>query len=499
MRLSAVLDGCSVVHTRGDLNAPISGITLDSRQVSPGFIFVAIRGFKTDGNRFVADAIARGAVAIVSALPGEDYPATTWIQVSDEREALASLSATFYEHPAGKLHAIGVTGTNGKTTTTYLIEAILKAAGFPTAVFGTIEYRGPGFRFVADRTTPEAPELQALFARVVEGGWNYAVMEVSSHAIELKRVQGLHFEIAVFTNLTRDHLDLHGDMRSYFLAKKKLFTGLAGSLPGVLVLNADDPHFEELKSIAPSRVISYGVDSPADVRPARYDAMSSGNGTEAIFDSPSGELRIQSTALLGKPNLYNIGAAIGAAIGLGLPAAAIRDGIASMPGVPGRFEPVFAGQNFRVLVDFAHTDDALVRVLQSVREITRGRVLVVFGCGGDRDRTKRPLMGEAAIRGSDFAVATSDNPRSEDPLSILSEVEVGLRRGGGIEGKNYRLIPDRREAIRYALKRASGGDTVLVAGKGHEPYQIIGGQSIPFDDRAVARELLDELTAQPNR
>jgi len=497
MRLSSVLGGCSVVQTRGDLNTDVTGITLDSRQASRGSIFAAIQGFKTDGNRFVADAIARGASAIVSALPGENHPDATWIQVEDVRAALAGLAATFYDHPARKLHAIGVTGTNGKTTTTYLIESVLKAAGFPAAVFGTIEYRGPGFKFPADRTTPEAPELQGLFARVVDGGWKHAVMEVSSHAIELKRVHGLHFEIAVFTNLTRDHLDLHGDMRSYFLAKKQLFAGLDGTLPRVLVLNADDPQFEELKAIAPSRVISYAVDGSADIRPSRYDAMSS--GAEAVFESPAGKLQIQSATLLGKPNLYNIGATIGTAIGLSLPASAIMAGIASMPGVPGRFEPVLAGQSFRVLVDFAHTDDALVRVLQSVREITRGRVLVVFGCGGDRDRTKRPLMGEAAIRGSDFAVATSDNPRSEDPLAILAEVEAGLKRAGGIEGTNYRLIPDRREAIAYALKLASAGDTVLVAGKGHEPYQIIGSKTFPFDDRVVARELLNELTASTNR
>jgi UDP-N-acetylmuramoyl-L-alanyl-D-glutamate--2,6-diaminopimelate ligase len=321
-------------------------------------------------------------------------------------------------------------------------------------------------------------------------------MEVSSHAVELKRVQGLHFEVAVFTNLTRDHLDLHGDMRSYFLAKKKLFTGLDGQLPRVLVLNADDPNFAELKAIAPSHVISYAVDNSADIRPVRHG---SGQGTDAVFISPVGELRIQSATLLGKPNLYNMGAAIGSAVGLGLPAKAIETGIGSMAVVPGRFEPVLAGQSFRVIVDFAHTDDALVRVLQSTREITKGRVLVVFGCGGDRDRTKRPLMGEAAIRGSDFVVATSDNPRSEDPNAILSEVEVGLRRAGGVEGKNYRLLPDRREAIQYALKLASAGDTVLLAGKGHETYQIIGDRSFPFDDRAVARELLDELAAQQSR
>jgi UDP-N-acetylmuramoyl-L-alanyl-D-glutamate--2,6-diaminopimelate ligase len=495
MVLKAMLSGCSVLHIRGAQDVGISGITLDSRQVAPGFLFVAIRGLKMDGNRFVPDAIARGAAAIVSALPGDAYPAATWIQVADEREALAQLSANFYGHPAKRLHAIGVTGTNGKTTTTYLIEAILKAAGFPSAVFGTIDYRGPGFQLPAERTTPEAPELQSLFGRVVDGGWKYAVMEVSSHAIELKRVMGLHFEVAVFTNLTRDHLDLHKDMRSYFLAKRKLFTGLDGAVPRVLVLNVDDPHFDELKAIAPARVISYGVNSDADIIPTQYDAMRGGVGMEAVFKSPLGDLQIHSK-LLGKPNLYNIGAAIGAAIGLGIPALAIVSGIARMPVVPGRFESVNAGQDFRVIVDFAHTDDALARVLQSAREITPGRLIVLFGCGGDRDRTKRPLMGEVAVKGSDFVVVSSDNPRSEDPLAIISEVEVGLRRAGGIEGKNYQVIPDRREAIRYALEMASPGDTVLLAGKGHEAYQIIGSESFPFDERAVARELLDELAVR---
>ena len=498
MILSAVLDGCNVMHTRGDMGAGITGITLDSRQVLPGFVFVAIRGLKMDGNRFVPDAIARGAAAIVSALPGEVYPATAWIQVPEEREALAVMAANFHGHPARRLHSIGVTGTNGKTTTTYLIESILKAAGFPTAVFGTIEYRGPGFQFPAERTTPEASELQALFGRVADGGWKHAVMEVSSHAIELKRVLGLYFEIAVFTNLTRDHLDLHKDMRSYFLAKKKLFTGLDGTIPRVLVLNFDDPCFAELKAIAPSHVISYGLDPAADVSPTHHDSMHSGDGMDAVFKTSLGDLQVRSK-LLGKPNVYNIGAAIGTAIGLGLPAEVIRAGISSMPGVPGRFEAVNAGQSFRVIVDFAHTDDALTRVLQSAREITPGRLIVLFGCGGDRDRTKRPLMGEVAIKGSDFAVVSSDNPRSEDPLAIINEIEVGMVRAGGIEGKNYQVVADRREAIRYALRLASAGDTVLLAGKGHEAYQIIGDKSFPFDERVIARELLDELATRRSR
>ena len=498
MNLNVMLSGCSALHIRGDLDVAISGITLDSRQVAPGFLFVAIRGMKMDGNRFVPDAIAHGAAAIVSALPGDAYPGISWIQVADEREALALLAANFYEHPAAKLHAIGVTGTNGKTTTTYLTEAILKGAGFPSAVFGTVDYRGPGFQLAAERTTPEAPELQALFRHVVDGGWKHAVMEVSSHAVELKRVLGLHFEVAVFTNLTRDHLDLHQDMRSYFLAKKKLFTGLDGRIPRVLVLNMDDPQFEELKGIAPDRVISYGMNDAADIHPSQYDAMRGGEGMDAVFKSPLGDLRIHSK-LLGKPNLYNIGAAIGTGVGLGISADAIARGIEGLGLVPGRFESVNAGQDFRVIVDFAHTDDALARVLQSAREITPGRLIVLFGCGGDRDRTKRPLMGEVAIQGSDFVVVSSDNPRSEDPLAIIAEVEVGVRRAGGIEGKNYQKIADRRDAIRYALKLASPGDTVLLAGKGHEAYQIIGNQSLPFDERLVARELLDELAVRRSR
>ena len=498
MNLNTMLSGCSVLHVRGSLDISISGITLDSRQVAPGFVFVAIRGMKMDGNRFVPDAIAHGAAAIVSALPGDAYPGTPWIQVVDEREALALLAANFYEHPAAKLHAIGVTGTNGKTTTTYLVEAILKGAGFPSAVFGTVDYRGPGFQLAAERTTPEAPELQALFRRVVDGGWKHAVMEVSSHAVELKRVLGLHFEVAVFTNLTRDHLDLHKDMRSYFLAKKKLFTGLDGRIPRVLVLNMDDPQFEELKAIAPDRVISYGMNDAADIHPSHYDAMRGGEGMDATFKSPVGELHIHSK-LLGKPNLYNIGGAIGAGVGLGISADAISRGIAGMGLVPGRFESVNAGQKFRVIVDFAHTDDALERVLQSAREITPGRLIVLFGCGGDRDRTKRPIMGEVAIKGSDFVVVSSDNPRSEDPMAIIAEVEAGVRRAGGIEGQNYQKIADRRDAIRYALKMASPGDTVLLAGKGHEAYQIIGNQSFPFDERLVARELLDELVVRRSR
>ena len=492
MRLRDLLAGCRVVQSFGDLESDVAGIAYDSRQVSRGVVFAAIRGLRTDGNRFALQAIANGASAVVSVSPPPDGLKVAWIQVEDDRAALAILSSNFFDRPTTKLHAIGITGTNGKTTTAYLVESILKAAGHPAALFGTVEYRGPGFEYKAERTTPEAPELESLFRKVVDGGWKYAVMEVSSHAVDLKRVEGLHFDVAVFTNLSRDHLDYHKDMRSYFLAKKRLFAGLDGKVPRVMVLNRDDSQFAELSAIAPSHVISYGMENGSNVRPSSFKLGWS--GIDATLQSPAGEFDIHST-LMGKPNLYNISAAIGVAVGLGISTDSIRAGIEHLPVVPGRFENIANTQAFRVVVDYAHTDDALEKVLQTAREITPGRLIVVFGCAGERDRTKRPLMGNAAGRLSDLAIATSDNPRGEDPMAILREVEAGLK---AASVANYRCIADRREAIQYALSSASTGDTVLVAGKGHETYQVIGNQTFDFDDRIVVRELLDELAAGRN-
>lgn len=491
MRLSDVLAGCRVISSSGDLGREILGIAYDSRQVSGGFVFVAIRGLRADGNRFAVQAVERGAAAVVSVLPAPVGFQATWIQVEDDREALAVLASNFFERPTAKLAAIGITGTNGKTTTAYLVESILKAAGRPAALFGTVEYRGPGFEYKADRTTPEAPDLQSLFRRVVDGGWKYAVMEVSSHAIDLKRVEKVHFDVAVFTNLTRDHLDYHKDMRSYFLAKKKLFTGLDGEIPRILVLNMDDSQFDELAAIAPSHVISYGMRTGSDVRPSSWQL--GWNGIDATFESPAGAFRVHSN-MKGKPNLYNISAAVGVAVGLGISADAIRDGIEQLPSVAGRFETIETNQPFRVVVDYAHTDDALEKVLQAAREMTPGRLIVVFGCAGERDRTKRPLMGNIAARLGDLAILTSDNPRGEDPMSIIREVEAGMV-GEGIDAGKCRAVADRREAIRFALASAASGDTVIVAGKGHETYQVIGNQSFDFDDRVVVRELLNELAA----
>ena len=477
-------------RTSGNLDTEILGLAYDSRKVSPGFLFAAIRGTRTDGNRFLPQAIANGAAGIVSCAPPLESLAMPWIQVDDERAALAILAANFYQHPTEELHLVGVTGTNGKTTTTYLVESILQEAGHTAAVLGTIEYRGPGFDYAAERTTPEAPDLERLFRQVVDAGGRYAVMEVSSHAIEMKRVMALQLEIADFTNLSRDHLDFHGDMESYFEAKKKLFTGRTGVKPKLMVLNMDDPRYEDLRSIDPPRVITYGMQLAAEICPSHYHF--GWDGTDATYKTPLGELEVH-TSLMGKPNLYNIGAAIGVAVGLDIPTGAVQNGLQRLRNVPGRFEPVSAGQPFRVIVDYAHTDDALEKVLRSAREITSGRVIVVFGCGGERDRTKRPVMGEVATRESDYAVVTSDNPRGEDAMEIIREIE------GGMKGARYRVVADRREAIRTALGEAQKGDTVVIAGKGHETYQTIGDRSYAFDDRVVARELLDELVSGRNQ
>jgi UDP-N-acetylmuramoyl-L-alanyl-D-glutamate--2,6-diaminopimelate ligase len=489
MMLRELLSGLNARRVAGDLETPIAGIAYDSRQVSEGDLFVAIRGTRMDGNRFMPKAIAKGAAAVVSALEPVQGVPMPWIQVDDERAAMATIAGNFYGNPTRNLHLVGVTGTNGKTTTTYIVESILKAAGRPAAVFGTIEYRGPGFDFTAERTTPEAPDLEKLFRQVADADCKYAVMEVSSHAIEMKRVERLQFEVAVFTNLSRDHLDFHHDMESYFQAKRKLFAGLSGTLPRVLVLNSDDARFEDLRSIDPQRVISYGMKVAADICPIRHEF--GWEATDAMFKTPIGELEVRTT-LMGKANLFNIGAAIGVGIALGLPADAIAHGIQQLRCVPGRFESVIAGQPFRVIVDYAHTDDALEKVLKSAREITEGRLIVVFGCGGERDRTKRPLMGEVASRQSDYAIVTSDNPRGEDPKAIVEEIEKGMK------GGNYLIELDRREAIHKALAEARKGDTVLIAGKGHETYQMIGTTSRPFDDRLVAKELLHELNAGRN-
>ena len=480
----------------GRQDITITSIQYDSRLVEPGSLFVCIRGFRQDGHTFIPDAAARGAAAVmVESDPGTLAipPGVTVVRVPDARAVLAQAAARFFEYPSRALQLVGVTGTNGKTTTAYLVEAILTAAGLTAGLLGTIEYRCGTVTFPGERTTPESSDLQRLLRRMVELKATAAVMEVSSHSLALHRVDGCEFDVAVFTNLTQDHLDFHKSMEAYADAKAELFRRLGESRQKrgepAAVVNADDPWAATMARVARGRLIRYGLEAPADLRPRRLELDLAGIRT--VVDSPWGPLEIASP-LVGRHNLANILAAAGACLHLDVPPAIVAAGIRRLRAVPGRFEKVEAGQPFGVAVDYAHTPDALERVLTFAREFATGRLIAVFGCGGDRDRGKRPLMGAVAARLADFTVVTSDNPRSEDPDGIVREVEAGVKKvTGGTRG--YVTITDRREAIASALARAQPGDLVVLAGKGHETYQILRDRTIPFDDRVVAREALAAL------
>jgi UDP-N-acetylmuramoyl-L-alanyl-D-glutamate--2,6-diaminopimelate ligase len=500
MRLDQLLSGWAGLELSGPTSVSITGVGHDSRTVSPGFLFVCIRGFRHDGHGFIVDAVSRGAVAVMV----ERDPATltipagiTVIRVPDSRVALAAAACRFFDNPSASLRLVGVTGTNGKTTTTYLVEAILGGAGRLTGLLGTIEYRCGATTFPGERTTPESSDLQSLLARIRDlGAWG-AVLEVSSHSLSLHRVDGCEFDVGIFTNLTQDHLDFHKTMQGYAEAKARLFQmlGRDRGKPGdaAAVLNADDPWSPFMMGQTRARVIRFSLTGEADLRVRRMSLTL--DGIRATVESPWGALEIASP-LVGGHNLANILGAAAAALHLGVDRATVEKGIANLRAVPGRFEKVEAGQPFGVVVDYAHTPDALERVLQIAREFTAGRVIAVFGCGGDRDRGKRPLMGEAAARLADYVVLTSDNPRSEDPLAILEEIEAGVRKAyAGSE--RHAKIPDRREAIHAALARAKAGDLVVLAGKGHETYQILRDRTIPFDDRVVAKDALAALGYAP--
>ncbi|HET7292028.1 MAG TPA: UDP-N-acetylmuramoyl-L-alanyl-D-glutamate--2,6-diaminopimelate ligase [Vicinamibacteria bacterium] len=483
--LLAVVPGAEL---HGDGSLAVGGVSHDSRRVAAGALFVAIRGLQTDGNQYVEAALRKGAVAVVSEeapRPGFHAP---WVRVKDAREALALLSAAQLGHPSRRLTLVGVTGTNGKTTTTYLIDAILRAAGHRTGLVGTVQYRVGDRLAEAVRTTPESSDLHELFRDMVDAGASHAVLEVSSHSLALKRVHGCDFHVAVFTNLTRDHLDFHGDMDRYFAAKRALFdTGLRAD--GHAVVNADDDRAPELVRASRGAVLTYGIERDALCR--AEDLSLSLAGARFTLRTPEGRLALE-TPLLGRFNVQNVLAACATAFALGVPRDAVPRGVASLKGVPGRMERVAAGQEFAVIVDYAHTDDALRNLLETVRELRPRRVIAVFGCGGDRDRTKRPLMGAVAARLADVAVVTSDNPRSEPPEAIIEDIVRGMNGYGKAE---RRVVVDRREAIAKALEMASPGDAVVIAGKGHETYQVLRERTIPFDDRQVARDVL--LRLQP--
>ncbi len=464
----------------------VTGMAYDSRAVEPGNVFVALKGLHADGALFAHHAIERGAVAVVSEQPPPSSVDAPWAVVDDARLALALLADAFHHHPSAEMQVVGITGTNGKTTTAHLVAAIFEAARIPCGILGTVAYKVGGELREAARTTPEAPQVQGMLRDMVVAGCGACAMEVSSHALSLRRVDGMTFAAGVFTNLTRDHLDFHADMEEYFQAKRRLFDMLPRDAPSLI--NFDDPRGAALAETV-GRPVSYAVSRPADITPGPLSFSLDG----LTFDvrTPRGPIQIRSS-LVGRPNVYNILAAVSTATALGLPIDAIEHGIESLQGVPGRFQVVSNTKDqVTVVVDYAHTDDALRNLLETARPLARGRLITVFGCGGDRDRPKRPLMGAVADRLSDVIVVTSDNPRSEDPHRIVEEIQRGVtadRRKDS--GQRLLTIVDRAEAIAKAIELARPGDLVLIAGKGHEKYQVIGDRVLPFDDVEVARQAL---------
>lgn len=490
MRFGELISGLGGCEAFGPLNVEVTGIEFDSRAVKgkgpgKGPLFAALKGGHTDGRGFIKDALRQGAVAVLHEGPRAQGLSVAELIAKDARETLAMLSARYFGYPALQLRLTGVTGTNGKTTTTYLLESIFREAGFSAGVIGTIAYRYGGKTRGAPHTTPEAPELQAMLRDMLDSGVTHAAIEVSSHALAQKRVHGCSFDCAVFTNLTPEHLDFHGTMDEYFRCKAVLFKELLKST-GKAVVNIDDQWGARLKRDCPSAV-TYSLEKGADVFPLSSELVE--EGIRAEVDTPWGAVNVE-TRLAGEYNLQNILAAVAAAGTLGISPRAIEKGIKALARVPGRLEKIESagGKRYRVYVDYAHTADALERALKAIRMTAKSRVITVFGCGGNRDRAKRPAMGAVASEYSDAVIITSDNPRDEDPLDIIREIEAGVtleRFSGpdqGMTGRGYMAVPDRREAIGKALSIAKDGDTVLVAGKGHEDYQIAKGIKTRFDD-----------------
>ncbi len=465
-------------------SAAITGIAYDSRAVRPGHVFIALKGVHADGAAFARQAVERGAVAVVAEqpVPGLAVPV---LQAGDARLAMAELAAEFHGHPSERMRVVGITGTNGKTTTAHLVASIFEAGGVKCGVIGTVAYRIGAEERESTHTTPEAPDVQALLHEMVDRGCGACAMEVSSHALALKRVDAMTFSAGIFTNLTRDHLDFHSDMETYFQAKRRLFEMLPPGAPALI--NVDDPKGAAVVD-ASARPVTYAINRPADITPGPLSF--SIDGLSFDIRTPRGTVHARSK-LVGRPNVYNILAAVSAAVALDLPFDAIEKGLQALDAVPGRVEVVSGPRDgITVVVDYAHTDDALRNLLETARPMARGRLITLFGCGGDRDRTKRPLMGAVASRLSDVLVITSDNPRHEDPARIIEEIQRGItpdtRRG---DAPTF-TIADRRAAIAKAIEVARPGDMVLIAGKGHEKYQILGDEHVPFDDVAIAREFL---------
>ena len=492
-QLLAALNGqVAIVERLGDLDGSITSVTDDSRSVSSGSLFVAVKGERVDGHTYVGQAIKAGAAAIV----GQDSverASVPFVQVTDSRKALGLIGSRFYGDPSAQLAMIGVTGTNGKTTTTYLCKALLENIGRRVGLIGTVAYQIGAERIPASHTTPGAVELQQLLARMNEAQLDSVVMEVSSHALAMDRTAGCEYDVAVFTNLTQDHLDYHRTMEDYFQAKLRLFTGLGQGKKTRqrAIVNMDDPRGVYVRAACRVPVWGYALNVSADLM--AESVRLSMNGSTFTAATPAGTFTVESR-LVGEHNVYNLLGAIGVALHGGATCDQVREAVARVSNVPGRFERVSAGQDFTVVVDYAHTEDALVRLLTAARTLKTQRIITLFGCGGDRDRGKRPKMGRAAVEFSDVVILTSDNPRTEDPLAILREVEAGVREAlQRRPSVQYHMVADRREAIGTAVRLARPGDILLIAGKGHEDYQIVGTKKMHFDDREVAREAIQQL------
>ncbi len=488
MQLKVLLARVDTRATRGPTDVEITSICYDSRQVKPGSLFVALRGEHMDGHDFVGQAIARGASGVVVEHEIDGVPQDiAFIEVASTRAAMPILAGAFYHQPSLKLRLCGVTGTNGKTTTTYLLKHLCERAMLRCGLIGTVRYEIGDEVLPSSHTTPQALDLQALLGQMRDAGCKAAVMEVSSHALAQERVGGVEFDVAVFTNLTQDHLDFHGNIQNYFEAKARLFTELLPTQTKkrpVAVVNIDDRYGAELCNLLPKsvRLVTYGVGNRADFRASNFKTEPA--GTSYQLDAQERSYLVRSP-LIGRFNIYNTLAALAASTAMGVQLRAAVLSLATAPAVPGRVQLVPAKRNFQVYVDYAHTDDALSNVIRTLRELHPHRLIVVFGCGGDRDRTKRPLMGRAAEQGGDFVIVTSDNPRSEDPAAIIRDIEKGFH------GHNYEAVVDRREAIERAVGMAQARDIILIAGKGHENYQQFAHATLPFDDVQVAKAAID--------
>jgi UDP-N-acetylmuramoyl-L-alanyl-D-glutamate--2,6-diaminopimelate ligase len=502
MKLTQLIEGLDILNISGDMSTEVSGVCFSADKCERDSLFVAIPGLKNDGHDFINKAISHGAQFIVYNKDWQFLSPVTAIKVSDSRRALGILAKNYFGNPSALLKLIAVMGTNGKTTITYLLESILREAGFKCGVLGTINYRFNDKTYSAPNTTPESYEMQKIMRSMADEGVTHVVAEVSSHAVDLKRVDDCDFDLGIFTNLTRDHLDYHLTMENYFQAKKRFFAEILPQSRKVysqkMVINADDQWGQRIVKEVSGPALTYGIEGDCAIRAVNYELSLTGIKAEINL---AGDTVFIKSPLIGKFNLYNILAAVGAAFILQIPAAVIKNGIENLSNVPGRLESV-SSAGVHIFVDYAHTDDALRRVLQNLTELRKKRIITVFGCGGNRDRGKRPLMADAATRYSDLTIITSDNPRQENPLDIIAEIETGIddrkikkTESGNLkfngDARLYTVVPERRKAIEAAINIAQSGDIVLIAGKGHEDYQILGTEKIPFDDRAVVKQILE--------